>query len=110
MTASLNAGGRVGKSSHGTELLICKDPQRAYQIALDLEKSNKERQSIELILSNQINTEVKKYHNHPVLVMSGDSWHEGIIGIVASRIREKYNKATVLISLDKNQGKGNQNQ
>jgi single-stranded-DNA-specific exonuclease len=102
----INAGGRVGKSSHGTELLICKDPQRAYQIALDLEKSNKERQSIELILSNQINTEVKKYHNHPVLVMSGDSWHEGIIGIVASRIREKYNKATVLISLDKNQGKG----
>ena len=102
----INAGGRVGKSSHGAELLICNDPQRAYQIALDLEKSNKERQSIELILSNQINTEVKKYHNHPVLVLSGESWHEGIIGIVASRIREKYNKATVLISLDKNQGKG----
>ena len=58
------------------------------------------------MLSEQIHTEVKKYHNHPVLVMSGSHWHEGIIGIVASRIKEKYNKPTVLISLNKNIGKG----
>ena len=102
----INAGGRVGKSSHGAELLISNDPKKTYQIALDLDKSNKERQSIELLLSEQINIEVKNYHNHPVLVMSGDKWHEGIIGIVASRIKDKYNKPTILISLDKNVGKG----
>ena len=102
----INAGGRVGKSSHGAELLISNDPQKTYQIAIDLDKSNKERQSIEMLLSEQINLEVKKFHNHPVFVISGKQWHEGIIGIVASRIKEKYNKPTILISLNKNIGKG----
>ena len=102
----INAGGRVGKSSHGAELLISNDPKKTYQIALDLDKSNMERQAIELMLSEQINLEVKNYHNHPVLVMSGNNWHEGIIGIVASRIKEKYNKPTILISLKQNIGKG----
>jgi len=102
----INAGGRVGKSSHGAELLISNDPQKTYQIAIDLDKSNKERQSIEMLLSEQINLEVKKFHNHPVLVISGKHWHEGIIGIVASRIKEKYNKPTILISLNKKIGKG----
>ena len=83
----INAGGRVGKASHGAELLISNDPEKTYQIALDLDKSNKERQAIESMLSEQINLEVKNYHNHPVLVMSGNNWHEGIIGIVASRIK-----------------------
>jgi single-stranded-DNA-specific exonuclease len=102
----INAGGRVGKSSHGAELLSSEDPLRAYQIAIDLNKSNKERQTIEFILLEQISAEVKKYHNHPVLVLSGNNWHEGIIGIVASRIKEKYNKPTILISLNENLGKG----
>ena len=102
----INAGGRVGKSSHGTELLTSKDPQKAYQISVDLEKSNKERKSIEILLSQKINVELKKYHNHPVLVLSGSNWHEGIIGIVASRLKEKYNKPTILISVDKDLAKG----
>ena len=75
-------------------------------IALDLEKSNKERQSIELLLSEEINSIVKNFDNHPVLVLSGKNWHEGIIGIVASRIKEKFNKPTVLISIKDNFGKG----
>ena len=102
----INAGGRVGKSSHAVKLLTSNDPKETYQIALDLNKFNEERKSIELILSEQIYSEVKNYHNHPVLVLSGNKWHEGIIGIIASRIKEKYNKPTVLISLDKNLGKG----
>ena len=102
----INAGGRVGKSSHGAELLISNDPEKAYKIAIDLDKSNKERQSIELILSEKINFEVKKFHNHPVLVLSGNYWHEGVIGIIASRIKEKYNKPAILISLNKKIGKG----
>jgi len=102
----INAGGRVGKSSYGTELLISDDPEKVYKIAVDLDKSNKERQAIELLLSEKVSNEVKKYHNHPVLVLSGDGWHEGVIGIVASRIKEKHNKPTILISLDQNVGKG----
>ena len=102
----INAGGRVGKSSHGAELLSSNDPQRTYQIACDLNKSNKERQSIELMLSEQINSEVKNFQNDPVLVLAGNSWHEGIIGIIASRIKEKYNKPTILISVNESLGKG----
>jgi len=102
----INAGGRVGKSSHGAELLSSSDPQRAYQIAIDLDKYNKERQSIEFMLSEKVNTEVKNFHNYPVLVLSGNNWHEGIIGIVASRIKDKHNKPTILISINESLGKG----
>ena len=101
----INAGGRVGKASLAAELLISNDPQKVYKIASDLDKSNKERQSIEILLHEKINFEVKKFHNHPVLVISGDYWHEGVIGIVASRIKDKYKKPTILISLNKNMGK-----
>ena len=102
----INAGGRVGKSSHGAELLASDDPQRTYQIANDLNKSNKERQSIELMLSEKVNSEVKNFQDDPVLILTGNSWHEGIIGIVASRIKEKYNKPTILISVNESLGKG----
>ena len=102
----INAGGRVGKSSHGTELLISNNPQKAYQIATDLEKFNKERQSIESLLTEKIISEVKRYDNHPVLIMAGNHWHEGIIGIVASRIKDKFKKPTILISLKDGVGKG----
>ena len=102
----INAGGRVGKSSHGVELLISNDPKKVFQIALDLEKSNKERQSIEALLSEKVNDEIKKFHNQPVIVMSGKNWHEGLIGIVAARIKDKYNKPTILISVENEIGKG----
>ena len=82
----INAGGRVGKSSHGAELLSSDNPQVAYKIATDLDKSNKERQSIEILLKEKIDEEAKIYINDPVLVLSGKNWHEGIIGIVAARL------------------------
>ena len=102
----INAGGRVGKSSYGPELLISNDPEKAFKIALNLDKSNKERQSIESLLSEKVYEEVKKNHNYPLYVLSGENWHEGVMGIVASRIKEKYNKPTIIISLNNNIGKG----
>jgi len=102
----INAGGRVGKSSHGAELLSSSDPQKVYKIATDLNKSNKERQSIEFILTEQVYSLIDNFKNDPVLILSGEGWHEGIIGIVASRIKEKYNKPVIIISLNENLGKG----
>ena len=102
----INAGGRVGKSFYGPELLISNDPEKVYKIAINLEKSNRERQAIELLLNEKVEEEAKKKHNKPLLVLSGTNWHEGIIGIVASRIKEKYNKPTVLISINNKIGKG----
>ena len=102
----INAGGRVGKSSHGAELLSSNDPQRAYILASDLDKSNKERQNIEQILLREVFLEAEKFKKDSVLVLSGEGWHEGIIGIVASRIKEKYNKPTILITINDSNAKG----
>jgi len=102
----INAGGRVGKSSHGMNLLISQDPEKAYKIALDLERYNTERKYIESNLTKEIFSKVKNYHNHSVLVLSGTDWHQGVVGIVASRIKEKYNKPAILISIENNIGKG----
>ena len=102
----INAGGRVGKSSDGVELLISDDPEKTYQIAIGLEKHNTERKSIEMLLFEKVDLEVKKFHNHPILVISGENWHEGVMGIVASRIKDKYNKPTIIISIKENKGKG----
>ena len=102
----INAGGRVGKSSHGVELLISNDPQKTFQIANELNKSNDERKSIELLLFQEINKILENYKNDPVLVLSGKNWHEGIIGIIASRIKDKYNKPAIIISIDENIAKG----
>jgi len=102
----INAGGRVGKSSHGAELLISEDPTRAYKIASDLDRFNKERQTIEHFLVEQVDSKAKKLDNYPVLVLYGENWHEGVIGIVAARMKEKYNKPTIIISLNGLMGKG----
>ena len=102
----INAGGRVGKSSHGAELLVSEDPQKTYRIALDLEKYNDERKSIESLLSEEVNEQAKTLSDDPVLVLSQKNWHEGIIGIVASRIKDKYNKPTIIISINNEIGKG----
>ena len=102
----INAGGRVGKSNLGVDLLTAEDPEKAYNIAMDLDKSNKERQSIEYMLKEKIFLETKKFIKDDVLVLSGKNWHEGIIGILASRIKDKYNKPAIIISIDKNIGKG----
>jgi len=102
----INAGGRVGRSSDGADLLISEDPAKAFQIATNLDKSNRERQGIESLLYEQIDKQVKNFHNHPVLVLSGSFWHEGIIGIIASKIKDKYGKPTIIISIKEGLGKG----
>ena len=57
-------------------------------------------------LFKSVDSEIKKHHNYPVLVIAGKNWHEGVIGIVASKIKDKYNKPTIIISLDGKNGKG----
>ena len=101
----INAGGRVGKSSHGVNLLLNPSPKETFQLALELDQFNKERQLMEKELLTKVLTESKKSLNDPILVLSGVNWHEGIIGIVASRLKDKYNKPTILISIKDGMGK-----
>ena len=101
----INAGGRVGKCSHGANLLLDTDPKNAFKLASELDQFNKERQMLEKDLLQKLLNETKDYSKDPVLVLSGSNWHEGIIGIVAARLKDKFNKPVIIISIDGEIGK-----
>ena len=102
----INAGGRVGKSTHGANLLLNQSPKVTFKLAVELNLYNKERQILESeLLKKILNT---KYENNsdPVIILSGENWHEGVIGIIAARMKEKFNKPVIVISINKGIGKG----
>ena len=101
----INAGGRVGKCSHGANLLLNSNPKESFQLALELEKFNSERKKLEKDLLNLVLNTISKNINDPVFVLQGNNWHEGVIGIIASRIKDKFNKPTIIISLNDEIGK-----
>ena len=102
----INAGGRIGKSTHGANLLLNKSAKEAFKLAVELNVYNKERQILEAELLNKIlNTEYEN-NTDPVIILYGENWHEGIIGIIAARVKEKFNKPTIVISVNDNIGKG----
>ena len=101
----INAGGRVGKCSHGANLLLDKNPKSSFKLASELDQYNKERQILEKDLLQKILNETKDCSKDPVLLLSGKNWHEGVIGIVASRLKDKFNKPVILISIEGDVGK-----
>ena len=101
----INAGGRVGKSSHGANLLLSRDLKEIFKIATELESYNKERKLIENDMLKKIENTIDINLNESVIVLSGHNWHGGIIGIIAARLKEKYNKPTVIISVEKGLGR-----
>ena len=98
----INAGGRVGKSSHGANLLISNNPKDVFKIATELDHFNKERQILEKDLMDKILKNLENETHGSVMVILGKNWHEGVIGIVASRIKDKFNKPVIIISIDDN--------
>ena len=101
----INAGGRVGKCSHGANLLLNSNPKESFKIASELDQFNSERKNLEKDLLNVVLNTLDKNIKDPVLVLHGYDWHEGIIGIIASRIKDKFNKPTIIISINNNIGK-----
>ena len=105
----LNASGRLGNAETSVKLLLSSDEEEARQIAQELDTQNRERQiteqnifdeAMEMIASDP-NFEKKK-----VIVLAHEDWHHGVIGIVASRICEKFYKPCILISHSNGIGKG----
>ena len=101
----INAGGRVGKSSHGANLLINNNPKEVFKIATELDQFNKERQYLEKDVLNKIQKEINMNTSEPIIIISGENWHEGVIGIVAARIKDKFNKPAIIISIEDDIGK-----
>ena len=102
----INAGGRVGKSTHGANLLLNESPKNSFKLAVDLNTYNKERQILETDLLKRILNADYGNSSDPVIILHGENWHEGIIGIIAARLKEKFNKPTIIISVNKKTGKG----
>lgn len=98
----LNAAGRIGSAKTSVKLFISKSKEEASKLAETLDNGNKERQNIEQqILDEAIEIiENNNLHNDKVIVVAKSGWHHGIIGIVSSKITEKYYKPSTVISIN----------
>ena len=99
----INAVGRLGASGRSVELLLTNDEEEAGEFAVAMSYDNAERQQIERDILEKIDARVTRDPRlvmDKVLVLDGENWHQGVVGIVASRIREIYGKPTIIISRD----------
>ncbi len=98
----LNAAGRMSNAMIAVDLLLTKDPLEAQELAIKLDTDNKNRQNEEKIIFDEAVEMINNIDlaDKKVLVLAKRNWHHGIIGVVASRICERYNKTCILISIE----------
>jgi len=102
----LNAAGRLGDPVRGLRLLLATEPRRAGKLAGELDELNKKRQKIEQMVMKEAEEVLAREEPGKAIVLGGENWHPGVIGIVASRLVDKYYRPVVLFSLAKDKGKG----
>lgn len=105
----INAAGRVGNAQTAVELLVTESEEKAVEIAAALEAENLSRQQTEQEIMNESYQLIKAdsdFENKKVIVLAKENWHHGVIGVVASRLVDKYYKPTILISLTNGLAKG----
>jgi single-stranded-DNA-specific exonuclease len=103
----INAGGRVGKSDLGVRLLTSTDPEEARTIAAELDRLNEERRAIEMLVTEQAGAAAEGQADSPLIMVSGRGWHPGVIGIVASRLKERFHRPAIVIAEEEDgTGKG----
>jgi single-stranded-DNA-specific exonuclease len=105
----LNAVGRIGDAMDGLRLLLTDNEAEAHDLARQLDTANAKRQEMdERILDEAVEaiTTTVDFDESYGLVLGRDEWHAGVIGIVASRVVERYNRPTILVALDGDEGKG----
>jgi single-stranded-DNA-specific exonuclease len=95
----INAGGRVGKSDLGVRLLTTHDPDEATMLAAELDRLNAERRAIEADVTVAALEAARATDNSAVSVVAGAGWHPGVIGIVASRVKDRMNRPAIVIAL-----------
>ncbi len=102
----LNAAGRLYRADAGLELILTEDPARAAQIAKELDMANHERRQIEQRIRFEAEAQMAELGERDAYVLSGESWHAGVIGIVASRLVEQSGRPVVMLALDGERAKG----
>lgn len=101
----INAGGRIGKSDLGARLLSTDDSYEAETIALELERLNEERRALEAVVLEEAKIIALEQKDSPVIIVASHGWHQGIIGIVSSRLKDLYRKPVIAISINNGVGK-----
>jgi single-stranded-DNA-specific exonuclease len=94
----INAGGRVGKSDLGVRLLTSTDPEEARAIAAELDRLNEERRAIEMLVCEQAEAQARDQGDSPVITVMSGGWHQGVIGIVAGRLKERFGRPAIVIA------------
>lgn len=105
----INAMGRVGSPQAAIDLLLSEDRDAAVTLAKQLDSENRSRQKIESRILEEALAKVERevnFKHHRVIVLAGEGWHPGVIGIVAARIADRFYRPAILISLDGKHGKG----
>lgn len=104
----VNAGGRVGDSGLGVRLLTTQDTSEARAVAQLLDDYNGERKEIELGVQEaaMMQAEEQAKNDKPFLLVAGNGWHPGVIGIVAGRLRERFDRPSCVVALSEGIGKG----
>ncbi len=102
----INAAGRLRRADAGLELLLTDDPGRAAEIAAELDQLNAERRAVEQRICWEAEAQAAELGERSVFVLAGEDWHPGVVGIVASRIVERYHRPAILIALAEGVGKG----
>ena len=104
----INAAGRMGAADKAADLLLCQDPAEAARLARELCALNRERQAVEQTIYAQAVEQIDHLplQERSALVLASDTWHQGVVGIVASRLSEKYACPSFMIHLSGTVGKG----
>lgn len=103
----VNAGGRIGKADLGARLLATTDPREAASMAEKLDELNTERRDIESAVRDMaLEQAEQRGTDAPLVWAAGEGWHPGVVGIVASRLKEATNRPAIVIGLDGDFGKG----
>jgi len=105
----INAAGRIGSAQLALDVILCEDPELATKMARELDSCNRERQRIERAHAEEAFETARRMlaeEDLPALVIAGQDWHPGVIGIVAARVAEMFGKPSALIAVDAVEGRG----
>jgi single-stranded-DNA-specific exonuclease len=103
----LNAGGRIGKADLGVRLLSTRSREEAEGLAHELDRLNADRRELEAsILELAIEQAEQRPIDGPLVWAAGEGWHPGVVGIIAARLKEKFNRPAVVIGMENGNGKG----
>lgn len=102
----LNAAGRLGDSQLALDLLLAGDRTTANRLAADLDQLNRERQAIQEKVWSEAMVAAEQFQDDPALVLGAEGWHQGVVGVVAAKLVERFQRPVVVVGFSQGQGRG----